>query len=279
MGGVGVKPFVELSKPLGVDERPQDAPHLVGLVAAFQGPEKAKFDHLGDVAAHAVVQLGLVGGIWQEQPHHIKDFGASNHKTRVAALGVEFGELLAQQRQQQAYRVAQLPPDDEPGQLRLALDRRTLAQIGVAFGLVQDQIEPDDCDVVAHPRLMADERLPQLGSGVALHHAFHQGDEHDGQFVGRGFAHRVCSSVLSHAEPSHAEPPWLAARVKRMWGMTACRVRPAPSVHDHRQAAFVVDDRRRVLRGEAEIGHQLGEPVFERMRLDDLGERRLGAPL
>ena len=65
----------------------------------------------------------LVGGVGQEYPYQLDDVLAAEDQTRVAAARVELGELLAQQRDQQAHGVAELAAWDEARDFRLSLAR------------------------------------------------------------------------------------------------------------------------------------------------------------
>ena len=96
-----------------------------------------------------VGQPGLVAGRGEEHPDHLGDLLTGQHQPGVCALGVEFGELLAQQREQQADVEGQRAARDQPRQ-RVGVVRvgGALAEERVAFGLVDDDLQAEHVHVV-----------------------------------------------------------------------------------------------------------------------------------
>ena len=96
-----------------------------------------------------VEQAGLIAGGGHEDAEHLGDLRAGEHEAGFSALGVEFGELLAEQREQQADVEGQRPARDQPGELLLViLVVGALAEEGVPLGLVDDDLQAEDGDVV-----------------------------------------------------------------------------------------------------------------------------------
>src|SRR5919108_5092903 len=225
MRGIGGKAFVQVPKPLGIDEGPQDPPNLVGGLAALQGAQKSKVDYAVDVSVDAAFELRLIGCIGQEQAHHVEDLVASDDKPRLPARSIELGELLAQQGESQADGEAQLPSSDEARQLRLSHDLRPLAQVCDAFRVVENKLEPNDGDVVAHPSLGGNEGLPERRRDLAVHDASHQADQDDWQIIRARSAHEWTPGA------AFASSGRAAVRAKTTRGMVACMRRPVSSVH------------------------------------------------
>src|SRR5262249_16614121 len=108
--GIRLEAFVQLPKPLCVDEGAKDARHLVSVVASLEGTEEAEVHHAADVTVHAIPEAGLVGRGGQEQAYHVEDVRRRDDEARLTAHGVVLRELLAQERQRQAQREAVLAP-------------------------------------------------------------------------------------------------------------------------------------------------------------------------
>ena len=107
----------------------------------------------------------------------------SGRNTRIIsaiwpALRVEFGQLLAEQRQQQAHVKGQRAARDEPGQRLGAvvthLVGRALAAERVALGLVHDDLQSEHRDIIPHLRLQLEQVPPGALVSVAVHDALHQ---------------------------------------------------------------------------------------------------------
>jgi len=91
-------------EPVGIDERLEPTPHFELAVLRAQPAQKTQFHNLVQVRVHAIEQARFVGGIEKEQAHLIGDVVAPDHQRRVATGGIEFGQLLAQQNEDQAER-------------------------------------------------------------------------------------------------------------------------------------------------------------------------------
>ena len=96
------EPGVEVGQPLAVDEGLEDAADLVDLLGVLGRAQEAE-----------LTALPMWASIWSIRRASLLLAGrktrtisticvAGEHQPRVAALGVELGELLAQQREQQA---------------------------------------------------------------------------------------------------------------------------------------------------------------------------------
>ena len=129
---------------------------------------------------------------------------------------VELGELLPQQREQQADVEGQRAARDQPGhRLGLALVGRPLAEEGVPLGLVDDHLQAEYLDVVPDPGLQLEQVLPGALVGVAVDDALHQRD--DGEWQVR----------LGHGGLTATRP---TARAKVTPGSVAVRSRPSRPV-------------------------------------------------
>jgi hypothetical protein len=177
--------LVELVQPLAIDKGLQDPAHLELVVAPVQPTQKSQLDDPVDMLVDAVQEARLVAGVGQEQAHQFDDVLAAEDQPRVAAGGVEFGELLAQQHEQQADRIGERAARHQPRQFRFALRRRALAQIGIALGLVEHQFQSEHRDVVAHARLQGEQGLPQGRIGLGKGHALHQRDQDEREIAAR----------------------------------------------------------------------------------------------
>jgi len=152
----------------------------------------------------------------QEDTEHLGDLVAGEHQPRITALGVELGELLTQQREQQADVEGQRAARDQPGhRVGFALVGRPLAEKGVPLGLVDDYLEAEDLYVVPDMRLQLEQVLPGALVGVAVDDALHQHDD-GGRQVGLGHG------VLPVTRPT--------ARVKVTAGRVAVRSHPSGPV-------------------------------------------------
>ena len=78
--------------------------------------QEAQLGSLMDIGVDLVGQSRLVAAGRQEQPDHLGDLLPGQHQPRFAALRVELGQLLAEQRQQQAQVERQRPARDQPRQ-------------------------------------------------------------------------------------------------------------------------------------------------------------------
>ena len=194
-GAVGGEAGVEVGEPLRVDEGLEDAAHLVAGgrggagAGGLEAGEEAELDDLVDVGLDLVDQARLVGAFGQEHAHQLDDVVAPEHQAGVAAAGVELGELLAQQGEQQAHRVGQRPARHQSRQARRRVVVGGLgaaAQEGVALGLVEHQLEVEHGHVFAHPRLQLQQAGPLALVGFAVEHALEQADQQHREVGRRG---------------------------------------------------------------------------------------------
>ena len=132
---------------------------------------------------HAVEQARFVGGIGQEQAHLIGDVVAPDHEPRVATGGIEFGQLLAQQNEDQADRETERAALHQARHVRRVRHGRALAQIGIALSFVEDQFQSDHAAIVAHARLQVEQTLPKGLGALAIQHALEQADQHRAESV------------------------------------------------------------------------------------------------
>ena len=134
------KPWSLLSciEPLGVDEGLENPADFELVMTPVETAQETHVDDAVQVGVDAVHQAGLVDGIGHENAHHFDDVLAAEDQSCVAAGGVEPGQLLAQQCDQQADRITELAARDQAWQFRLAVLRLALAQIGETFGFIND---------------------------------------------------------------------------------------------------------------------------------------------
>src|SRR5690606_37748459 len=163
--------LLELVQPLRVHEGLQNPSHLELILLPAQPPQEPELDDAVDVGVDAVDELRLVGAARQEELHEIDDLRARKDQARVAAGRVVLGELLAQQRKQQAHRETELAALHEPRHL-LAVVGRPLPQVCVAFGLVEHELEAEHGRVIAHLRLELEQRVPELRALILVQHSF-----------------------------------------------------------------------------------------------------------
>ena len=172
------KPRVEVGEPLAVDIRLEDTADLVDLLGVLRRTQEAEPLHLADVLVDLVDEAGLVARSRQEDAEHLGDLVAGEHQPRITALGVELGELLPQQREQQADVEGQRAARDQPGhRLGFALVGRPLAEECVPLGLVDDHLQAEHLDVIPDTRLQLEQVLPGALVGVAVDDALHQRDD------------------------------------------------------------------------------------------------------
>ena len=156
----------------------------------------------------------------QEDAEHFCDLVAGEHQPGITALGVELGELLPQQREQQADVEGQRAARDHPGHrlglgLGLALVGRPLAEECVPLGFVDDDLQAEHLDIIPDPGLQLEQVLPGTLVGVAVDDALHQRD--DGEWQVR----------LSHGGLTVTRP---TVRAKVTPGSVAVRSRPSGPV-------------------------------------------------
>ena len=168
------QPGVELAQPLPVDERLEDPAHLVAGRAAAQPAQEAEIDDLGEVAVDGRDQPRLVAAVGQEDAHQLDELVAAEHQPGVGADGVELGELLAQQGQQQAdWKDSERRGTSRGTSSPVSVDRAT-AQVGVALRLVDDHLQPEHGDVVADRGPQSQQLVPDLLVAVAVARALEQ---------------------------------------------------------------------------------------------------------
>ncbi|MNW56179.1 hypothetical protein D3C74_338860 [compost metagenome] len=163
---------VEVREPLAVDERLEDAAHLVRVRGVRHGAKEAQLDHATHVGLDAVARAGLVARLGQEHADQVHDLVARQDQAGVTALGVELREPLAQQSEQQAHVERQLAPRDEARDERavaLVLGLRT--QVRVPLGLVDHDLEAERRDEVPRLRLEREQVAPRARAGLAVDHA------------------------------------------------------------------------------------------------------------
>src|SRR5690606_34880458 len=155
---------------------------------------------------HAVHEPRLVRRgarvLGEEDAQQVDDLRARQHEARVPALGVRLREPLAQQREEQAHVERQLAARDEPRHALVALVLGLRAQVRVAVALVDDDLQPEHRDGVAHLGLAREQVAPQRLAGLAVDDALEQRRDDDGQLRvarGAGRAHGVSSGAWSGA--------------------------------------------------------------------------------
>lgn len=93
----------------------------------MQAREKPQILHAGDVLRDPIGEPRIVRGRGQERSHQFDDLFKRRYKA------------LAQQHQQQAHQIAQLPARDQPRLIIVAVaccDLIDLAHVGIALGFV-----------------------------------------------------------------------------------------------------------------------------------------------
>ena len=178
-------------------------------------------------------------------------------------------KLLAQQRDQQADRVAKLAARDQAGQFRLAFGRCALAEVGETFGLIDDQLQAQNGDVVADARLEPQKRLPECGVGFGEGHALHQADQDDGKaWLVSVFGAPGCMSRVEYRRIKHG----LAEDHQRHGGLALAPVRVGP---DDRLGVGIVDQGAAIIGGEAQIGDEFGQALLDRDVRHQFGQGNL----
>ena len=132
-----------------------------------------------------VDQLGFVAAFGQEHPDQLDDLITGKHQARIAAARVELGQLLAQQRQQQAHRKRQWTPRHQARKLWrcVIFGFRARAQEGIALGLVKHQLQAQHRHIVAHAGLQVEQGIPKAGVSFLIDHAFEQSDDQGRQII------------------------------------------------------------------------------------------------
>lgn len=175
--------FPEPISPVSRMLSPPGCRRLELVLLSPQAVQEAEFDDLVQVCIHAVEQARLIAGLRQEQAHLLGDLVAADHQARFATGGIELRQFLAQQDQDQADRITELTARDQARQFGFAGRRYAMAQIGVAFGVVEDQLEAERGAVIAHASLQVDQRLPQCGVAFAIQHALEEADQQLAQAI------------------------------------------------------------------------------------------------
>ena len=177
------EPGVEVGEPLAVDERLEDPAHLEDrLGSSSTGRRKPSSTTLLMCVSIWSTSRASLLRVGQEHPDHLDDLLAGEHQPGVAALGVELGELLAQQREQQAHVEGQRHGAGSAAgsgwsDRRLVLGR-ALAEERVALGLVDDDLQAQHGHVVPDLRLQLEQLAPGPVVGVPVDDALHQlGDD------------------------------------------------------------------------------------------------------
>src|SRR6266851_5857564 len=84
---------IELIQPLRVDERLQDTPNLVLIVAPPQTAQEAHLQNAVDMTVDPLPQTRLVARVGQEQPRHLHDIVSAQYEAGFSAGGIELGQF------------------------------------------------------------------------------------------------------------------------------------------------------------------------------------------
>jgi hypothetical protein len=83
------------------------------ICPAPQAADKTQLGNLVQGGIDLIDQFHLVAARRQKNPDQLHHLIPGKDQARVAAAGVELGQLFAQQRQQQADRIGELPPGNQ----------------------------------------------------------------------------------------------------------------------------------------------------------------------
>jgi hypothetical protein len=106
--------LIQLGQPLSVDKRLDNPPYFDHLPLPPQTADKTKLGDFIQSGIDLIDQLDFIAPGRKKNPDQFHHLVTGKNQARVAATGVKFGELLAQQRQQQTDRIRVLPPGHQP---------------------------------------------------------------------------------------------------------------------------------------------------------------------
>ncbi len=97
----------------------------------------------------------------------VDDLVSAQYQLAFAAGGLELHETLAQQHKQQADVVGEAPSVHQAGQFGVAVAFFLAAEVGVALGVVDDDVDADGGEMVPHRRAVSFAASAQVSSSVS----------------------------------------------------------------------------------------------------------------